>query len=183
MTDFRSISFTGRFQQAAVNELNSFLAIHSQRTPTQPVDICMSSAGGDITRGFDIYNLIKSSPLDFSMYNVGNVASAAFYMFVSVPFERRFALPNTTFFFHEITSVPGPMKLSQLREEIVTITRLQATAKAILERELGWTEAFVDDLWRNDITLTAEDAIKYGIVSRVVPQYKIPTPMFHYSQM
>lgn len=182
MRDFQAISFTGRIQQNALNEINQFVAVHTQRTPTVQVDFCLSSLGGDVSRAFDLYNLIKTAPVEFDMVNMGNIGSAAFYPFLGVPLEHRYALPGTTFFFHEITSKPGPMTVSELRSEVLVIQRLQNHAKDLLQHELAWSESFIENLWEKETTITAEEAVKFGIISRILPNYKMPTPVFHYSQ-
>lgn len=118
----------------------------------------------------------------------GDVRSAATILFMLG--SHRLALPDSTFFFHEVRAVVGPslcIALTDLQELREMHRRMQAEHREHLEEWVqavrnaqGWFLDFMRqatgllpsiflDLMRANATLSAAEAIRYGIVHHIVP--------------
>ena len=98
---------------------------------------------------------------------MGLVASAAALIFLSVPVERRVGFPNSTYLIHQpLSQLKGVAidvaiyadKIEALRHKLDKVIA-DATGKDVSEVEKN-TER---DCW-----MSAEEALEYGILSRIV---------------
>src|SRR5262249_35044299 len=70
----------------------------------QSITICMSSQGGAQDQAFYAYELLKSSPVPITTYNLGVVQSAALTLFLAG--SKRYAVPHATFLMHKTVYAP-----------------------------------------------------------------------------
>lgn len=101
------------------------------------------------------------------LLGTGWVGSAATHLYLSVPRERRYCLPNTRFLIHQPSGgAGGPASdiAIQAREIIKARERIART----IARETGKSlEVVLEDIGR-DRWLSAEEAVAYGLVSRII---------------
>jgi ATP-dependent protease ClpP protease subunit len=67
----------------------------------QPIDILVSSPGGHLESGDAIHDIVRFISAPVNMIGTGWVGSAATHLYLAVPRERRFCLPNTRFLIHQ----------------------------------------------------------------------------------
>ena len=101
------------------------------------------------------------------MIGSGWVGSAATHVYLAAPRERRFCLPNTRFLIHQPSGgMSGPASdiAIQAREIILARQRIAE----LIARETGKPlEMVLEDIER-DHWLSAQEAIDYGLVGRIV---------------
>jgi ATP-dependent Clp protease protease subunit len=101
------------------------------------------------------------------MIGTGWVASAGALIFVAVPREQRYCLPNTRFLLHQPAGGMGGTA-SDIAIEAKEIVKMRERLNLIFARETGQSvERIVDDTHRN-FWLSAEDAKGYGLVGSIV---------------
>ena len=102
-----------------------------------------------------------------TMIGTGWVASAGAHIFLGAEKENRFCLPNTRFLLHQpLGGVAG--QASDITIEAEEIVKMRERLNRIIARETGQTfDKIVADTDRN-FWIQAEDAVGYGLVSRVV---------------
>jgi ATP-dependent Clp protease protease subunit len=101
------------------------------------------------------------------MIGTGWVASAGALIFVSVPREQRFCLPNTRFLLHQPAGGMGGTA-ADIDIEAREIVRMRERLNQIFARETGQSvERIVEDTHRN-FWLSAEAAKDYGLVGAIV---------------
>lgn len=136
-----------------------------------PITMMISSPGGHVESGDAIHDMIRFVRAPVTTVGTGWVASAGAHIFLSPPKERRVCLPNTRFMIHQPAGGAGGQASDiaiQAREIIKTRERL---ARVIAKQTGKSYEAVLADMER-DYWMSAEEAIKYGIVSRVIEQQK-----------
>lgn len=133
----------------------------------EPIDVLVSSPGGHLESGDAIHDIVRFIAAPVNMIGTGWVGSAATHLYLSVPRERRYCLPNTRFLIHQPSGgAGGPASdiAIQAREIIKARERIART----IARETGKSlEAVLDDIGR-DRWLSAEEAVDYGLVSRII---------------
>ncbi len=67
----------------------------------EAIDIIVSSPGGHLESGDTIHDLIRFVRAPVRMIGSGWVGSAATHVYLAVPRDRRFCLPNTRFLIHQ----------------------------------------------------------------------------------
>jgi ATP-dependent Clp protease protease subunit len=132
-----------------------------------PIRIFIDSPGGDADAGYAIFDMIRFVKPPVWAIGMGLVASAAAIIQIASPKERRVGLPNSHYLIHQpLSGIRGvatdieihARELEKLREKI---NRLIADETGIA---LEQVEKDTDrDFWMN-----AEEAVKYGLISRVI---------------
>ncbi len=131
------------------------------------IKVIVNSPGGHVESGDTIHDMIRYCGPRVKMIGTGWVASAGAHIFLGAAKENRFCLPNTRFLLHQpMGGVTG--QASDITIEAEEILKMQQRINRIIARETGQPyEKVVTDTDRN-FWIGAEDAVAYGLVSRVV---------------
>src|SRR5262245_11970939 len=135
-----------------------------------PITMLISSPGGHVESGDAIHDLIRFIRAPVTTVGTGWVASAGTHVFLAAPKERRVCLPNTRFMIHQPSGGAGGQSTDiaiQAKEILRTRERI---ARVIAERTGNSIERVRIDMER-DYWMTADEAIAYGIVSRVIESH------------
>ena len=133
----------------------------------EPIDMIVSSPGGHLESGDTIHDLIRFIRAPVRMIGSGWVGSAATHVYLAAPRARRFCLPNTRFLIHQPSGGIGG-KASDIAIQAQEIVRARQRIAELIARETGKPlEIVLKDIDR-DYWLSAEEAIDYGLVGRIV---------------
>ena len=139
----------------------------------KPIDVYVNSPGGHVESGDTIHDMIRfvDAVAPVRMVGTGWVASAGALIFVAGHKERRFCLPNTRFLLHQpMGGVRGPAV--DIDIEAREILKMRERLNRLIARETGQTyEKVARDTDRN-YWMSAEEAIAYGMVTRVIDSAK-----------
>ncbi len=136
---------------------------------SEPIDVYVNSPGGHVESGDTIHDLIRfvDGVAPVRMIGTGWVASAGALIFLGGAPERRFCLPNTRFLLHQpMGGVRGPA--TDIDIEAREILKMRERINRIIARETGQSLERVDRDTDRNYWMSAEEAIEYGMVSRVV---------------
>ena len=132
-----------------------------------PINVLISSPGGHVESGDAIHDIVRFISAPVQMVGTGWVGSAATHLYLAVPRERRFCLPNTRFLIHQPSGGAGGPATDiaiQAREMVKARERIARVISRETKRPL---EAVLADIER-DRWLSAEEAIEYGLVHRII---------------
>jgi ATP-dependent Clp protease, protease subunit len=133
----------------------------------EPIDVIVSSPGGHLESGDTIHDLIRFIRAPVRMIGSGWVGSAATHVYLAAPRERRFCLPNTRFLIHQPSGGIGG-KASDIAIQAHEIVRARQRIAELIARETNKpVEIILKDIER-DHWLSAQEAIDYGLVGRLV---------------
>lgn len=131
------------------------------------IDMLVSSPGGHLESGDAIHDIVRFIAAPVNMIGTGWVGSAATHLFLAVPRQRRYCLPNTRFLIHQPSGGAGGSASDiaiQAREMVKARERIART----IARETGKSlEVVLADIER-DRWMSAEEAVEYGLVSRII---------------
>ncbi len=132
-----------------------------------PINILVSSPGGHLESGDAIHDIISFIDVPVNMIGTGWVGSAATHVYLSVPRERRMCLPNTRFLIHQPSGGAGG-QATDIAIQAREIVKARERIARVIARESGKPlEQVLLDIER-DRWMSAEEAIEYGLVSRVI---------------
>jgi len=132
-----------------------------------PIDMLVSSPGGHLESGDTVHDVIRFITAPVRMIGTGWVGSAATHLFLSVPKERRFCLPQTRFLIHQPSGGAGGQAtdIAIMAREII---KARERIARVISRETGQPlEKVLVDIER-DNWMGPEEAIEYGLISRVI---------------
>ncbi|SHG44433.1 ATP-dependent Clp protease, protease subunit [Fodinibius roseus] len=162
----RIIIINGQITQELVGEVvGQLLALASESD--HPITLFIHSQGGHVDSGHAIYDAIRFIDARVRVVGIGWVASAGAFIYVSVPAEDRYCLPNTRFLLHQpLGGVKGSG--SDIAIEAEEIVRIRKRLNTIFSKATGQSiEKIQKDTQRN-FWLTAEKAQKYGLAGSIV---------------
>ena len=136
-----------------------------------PITVLVSSPGGHVESGDAIHDMIRFVRAPVTTVGTGWVASAGAHIFLSPPKDKRVCLPNTRFMIHQPAGGAGGQATDiaiQAKEILKTRERI---AKVIAKQTGQSLQTVMTDIER-DYWMSAEEAVKYGIVSRVIEHQK-----------
>jgi ATP-dependent Clp protease, protease subunit len=133
----------------------------------EDIRIYVNSPGGHVESGDSIHDMIKFIKPKVWIIGTGWVASAGALIYVSVPKERRICLPNTRFLLHQPSGGTRGMA-SDIEIQAREIIKMNHRLIKIFSKATGQTEEKIAKDIDRDYWLSAEDAVGYGLVSKIV---------------
>jgi ATP-dependent Clp protease, protease subunit len=131
------------------------------------IDMLVSSPGGHLESGDAIHDILRYITAPVNMIGTGWVGSAATHMFLGVSKERRFCTPNTRFLIHQPSGGAGG-QATDIAIHAKEIIKARERVARTIARETGKPlDTVMQDIER-DRWLSAEEAVEYGLVGRIV---------------
>ena len=136
-----------------------------------PINLLISSPGGHVESGDAIHDMVRFVRAPVTTIGTGWVASAATHIFLAAPKERRVCLPNTRFMIHQPAGGVGgrATDIAIMAKEII---KTRERISQVIAKETGQSADKVRADMERDYWMTADEAIAYGIVSRVINNQK-----------
>ena len=136
-----------------------------------PIDVMVSSPGGHLESGDAIHDVVRFISAPVYMIGTGWVGSAATHLFLSVPKERRFCLPQTRFLIHQPSGGAGGQAtdIAIMAREII---KARERIAKVIARETGQPLEKVQIDIERDNWMGPDEAIEYGLISRVIENRK-----------
>jgi len=136
-----------------------------------PINVLVSSPGGHVESGDVIHDVIKFIGTPVNMIGSGWVASAGTHIFLAVPKERRYCLKQTRFLIHQPSGGMGG-QASDIAIQAKEIIRMRERLARVIADETGQPlEKVLNDIDR-DYWMGTDEAIEYGLVSRIIRSRK-----------
>ncbi|HET7365887.1 MAG TPA: ATP-dependent Clp protease proteolytic subunit [Burkholderiales bacterium] len=132
-----------------------------------PISMLISSPGGHVESGDAIHDVIRFVSAKVTTIGTGWVASAGTHIFLAPPKENRVCLPNTRFMIHQPGGGAGG-PATDIAIQAKEILRTRERIAKVISRQTGQPLAKVLADMERDFWLNAEEAIQYGLVSRVI---------------
>ena len=132
-----------------------------------PITIYISSPGGHVESGDVVYDIIKFIKPVVRVIGTGWVASAATTIYLAADKDNRFALPNTRFLVHQ-PSGGSRGSATDIAIQAQEIVKMRERINQLIANETGQPLERVAQDTDRDYWMSADEAIEYGIVSRVV---------------
>jgi len=137
----------------------------------EPIKLIINSPGGHVESGDTIHDLISFIEAPVAVIGTGWVASAGTHIFLGVPKERRFCLPNTRFLIHQPSG--GAMgRAGDIAIQAAEIVKMRERLARIIAQETGQPVERVREDIDHDYWMNVEEAKDYGILGTVVRSMK-----------
>lgn len=131
------------------------------------ITLFINSQGGHVEAGDTIHDIIQFIAPRVKVVGTGYVASAGTHIFLAAKPEDRYCLPNTRFLIHQPSGGVGG-QASDIAIQAEQIIRMRERLAKIIAEQTGQPVERVRGDIERDNWMTADEAIEYGIVSKVV---------------
>ena len=141
--------------------------------PEKDISLYINSPGGSTSSGLAIYDTMQYIKPDVATYCVGQAASMAALLLAAGTKGKRTVLPNSRILIHQ----PWLQGLGGQQTDIEIHARdmlaLRARIDRILADHTGKESEKVHEDTERDKILSAEEAVEYGLVDRVMKRRKV----------
>ncbi len=138
--------------------------------PDKDIQFYINSPGGSVTAGMAIYDTMKYIKCDVATICVGLAASMGAFLLSAGTKGKRLALPNAEIMIHQ----PSAGAQGQITDMAIHMKRLQAIKERmnrIMAENTGRSIEEVTAACERDNFLTAEEALAFGLVDRVLDHH------------
>ena len=164
--DSRTIIISGEInQKLAANIVAQLIGMAADSDAD--ITLFINSQGGHVEAGDTIHDMIRFIRPRVRIIGTGWVASAGALIFVSVPVDDRFCLPNTRFLLHQPAGGAGGTA-TDIEIEASEILKMRHRLNEIFARQTGQPIERIEKDTDRNFWLPAEEAQKYGLVGHIV---------------
>lgn len=150
---------------SAAETVRRLLALDAESSA--PIQMLISSPGGHLESGDAIHDVVRFISAPVNMVGTGWVGSAATHLYLAAPPERRLCLPQTRFLIHQPSGGAGG-PASDISIQAREILKARERIAGVIARETGQALTTVLADIDRDYWMSAEEAVAYGLVSRVI---------------
>ena len=163
----RVIFLVGPVTEVTANLIVAQLLFLESENPDKDIFFYINSPGGSVSAGLAIYDTMQFIKPDVSTLCVGQAASMGALLLAAGDAGKRFCLPNSRVMIHQpMGGFQG--QATDIEIHAKEILYLRERLNEILARHTKQAIEVIRRDTERDFFLGAEDAVKYGIVDKVL---------------
>ena len=163
----RIILLGTEIDDAVANLVVAQLLFLQAEDPKKDIDLYINSPGGSVTAGLAIYDTMQAISCDVKTYCIGQCASMGAVLLGAGAPGKRFALPSSRIMIHQPWG-GAQGTASDINIQAQEILRLKTMLNGILAKHCKQPLKKIEKDTERDFFMGAEEAVKYGIVDKVV---------------
>jgi ATP-dependent Clp protease protease subunit len=141
-----------------------FLASEDEK---KDIKLYINTLGGSVTDGLAIYDTIQYVKPDVSTICVGMAASMGALLLSAGAKGKRLALPNSQILIHQVMG-GAEGQAADIKIKAEQILKIRDRLNQILAKHTGQNLKKVEQDTDRDYYMTAEEAVKYGLIDKVI---------------
>ena len=163
----RIIFLDGEIDDAVASLVVAQLLFLESEDPDKDINIYINSPGGVITAGMAIYDTMNYIKPDVCTICVGMAASMAAFLLSAGTKGKRYALPNAEVMIHQpLGGTQG--QASDIKIAADHIIKIRSRLNSLIAQNTGQPLEKVELDTDRDNYLSAEEALEYGLIDKVV---------------
>lgn len=163
----RIIFLGSEIDDDVANSIVAQLLLLDSENPDKDIMLYINSPGGVITAGMAIYDTMKLIKADVSTICLGDAASMGAFLLSAGTKGKRLALPNSRIMIHQpLGGAKG--QATDIEIEAKEILRMKTMLCTLMAEHTGQTVDKIKQDTERDNFMTAEEALKYGLIDKIV---------------
>lgn len=162
------IVFVGaEIEDQLANSIVAQLLFLAAEDPDKDIQMYINSPGGSITAGFSIYDTMQIIKPQVNTICTGLAASFGSLLLLAGAKGKRYALPNSEIMIHQ----PHGGAQGQASDIAIRAKRILKAREVLVQITADRTGQTVEKIQQDmdrDYFLTAEEAVEYGIIDKVI---------------
>ncbi|MDR3284850.1 MAG: ATP-dependent Clp endopeptidase proteolytic subunit ClpP [Treponema sp.] len=165
----RIVFVDGEINDATADLVVAQMLFLESQNPEKDISMYINSPGGSVTAGLAIYDTMQYVKCETQTICLGQAASMAAILLAGGSAGKRIALPSSRVMIHQPWGgVQG--QASDIAIQAREIVRLKRLTIEYFASHTGKTPEQVAKDMERDFFMSAEEAILYGIVDRIMPR-------------
>jgi ATP-dependent Clp protease, protease subunit len=140
--------------------------------PNKDIILYINSPGGSVYDAMAIYDTMQFVKSDIQTIGIGMQASAAAFLLSSGTKGKRYLLPHATVMIHQPSSGTRG-KVTDQEIDLREALRVKKMLEEIMARNTGQKLSKIHTDMERDFWMTAQEAVKYGVVDKVIDTRKL----------
>lgn len=162
----RTILLFGEISQKSAREFCEKLILLSSLNDND-IKVIINSQGGHVEAGDTIHDMIRFVKPKVKILGTGWVASAGALIYVAVPTENRYSLPNTRFMLHQPSGGVGG-QATDISIEAQEILKMRERLNKLFSVQTGQPVEKIERDTDRNFWMSADEAKQYGLVGKVI---------------
>jgi ATP-dependent Clp protease protease subunit len=162
----RTILLFGEISQKSAREVCEKLILLSSLNDND-IKLIINSQGGHVEAGDTIHDMLRFVKPKVKILGTGWVASAGALIYVAVPVEHRYSLPNTRFMLHQPSGGVGG-QATDISIEAQEILKMRERLNHIFSVQTGQPVEKIERDTDRNFWMSADEAKQYGLVGKVI---------------
>ena len=163
----RIIILGSAINDTVANSIIAQLLFLESENPKKDITMYIQSPGGHVTAGLAIYDTMELIQSDVSTVCIGMAASMGAILLAGGAAGKRFILPNAEVMIHQpLGGTEG--QASDIFIHATHIIKTKDRLNGILAKHTGQPIKTVEKDTDRDNFMSAEDALKYGLVDKII---------------
>jgi ATP-dependent Clp protease protease subunit len=163
----RIVFISGEVNDEMANAVCAQLLFLQSQDPKKDINVYINSPGGSVTAGLAIYDTMQFVKCPVATYCIGQAASMGAVLLTAGAKGKRHALPNARIMIHQPWG-GAEGKASDIEITAREILRLKDVLNGILAKHSGRKLADVVADTDRDHFMSAEEAVSWGLIDKVV---------------
>jgi len=163
----RIIFLVGAINDGMANLVVAQLLFLESENPDKEIHFYINSPGGSVSAGMAIYDTMQFIKPDVSTLCTGLAASMGSFLLAAGAKGKRFCLPNSRVMIHQ-PSGGFQGQASDIEIQAREVLYLKKRLNEMLAKHTGQPIEVIERDSDRDRFMSAEDAVKYGLIDRVL---------------
>jgi ATP-dependent Clp protease protease subunit len=170
----RIVFLQGPVDDTSANLIVAQLLYLQFEDPKADINLYINSPGGSVTAGLSIYDTMQFVTCDVATYCIGQAASMGAVLLTAGAKGKRYSLPNSRIMIHQpLAGTEGTT--TEILIHAKEFLRLKRVLNEILSKHTGQSLDKIERETDRDNFLSAEEAVRYGLIDKVVERMALPT--------
>jgi len=163
----RIIFLGGPIDDISANSVIAQLLFLDSQNNKEDIKLYINSQGGQVTSALAIYDTMQYVKADISTICIGVAASAATLLLAAGEKGKRLILPNGEVLIHQVMG-GAQGQATDIDIHARHILKIKKRLNEIMAKHTGQTIAKIEKDADRDYFMSAEEALKYGIVDKII---------------
>jgi ATP-dependent Clp protease, protease subunit len=158
---------SGEVNDQVASSIVAQLLFLEAQDPDKDIYFYINSPGGVVTSGFSMYDTMNYIKPDIATICIGQAASMGAFLLSAGTKGKRYALPHSRIMIHQ-PSGGAQGQSTDIQIQAKEIQRLKDSLNEIMAKNTGKTLKQVEKDTERDNFMSAEEALKYGLIDKVL---------------
>jgi ATP-dependent Clp protease protease subunit len=163
----RVIFLVGPINDSMANLIVAQLLFLESENPDKDINLYINSPGGSVSAGLAIYDTMQFIKPDVSTLCTGLAASMGAFLLAAGAKGKRFVLPNSRVMIHQ-PSGGFSGQASDIEIHAKEVLYLKRRLNEMMAQHTGQSIEVIDRDTDRDNFMSAEEAVKYGLIDKVL---------------
>ena len=164
----RIIFMVGPVTDESANLVVAQMLFLESENPDKDIYLYINSPGGSVTAGLSIYDTMNFIKPDVSTLCLGQAASMGAFLLSAGTKGKRFALPNSRIMIHQPLLGGLSGQASDIEIHAKELLKIKQKLNELMAEHTGKRLAQLEKDTDRDNFMSAEEALKYGLIDQVV---------------